>query len=45
MGWWCGGRFGFRLDYFEWARLAELLAFAVLVEDFQVDDNEDTAKI
>jgi hypothetical protein len=45
LGWWGGGRFGVRLDYFEWARLAELLAFAVLVEDFQIDDNEDTADI
>ena len=45
LGWWCGGRFGVRLDYFEWARLAELLAFAVLVEDFQIDDNEDTAEV
>jgi hypothetical protein len=43
LGWWGGGRFGIRLDYFEWARLAELLAFAVLVEDFQIDDNENTA--
>lgn len=41
---WSGGRFGVRLDYFEWARLAELFAFAVLVEDFQVDDNENTTK-
>jgi hypothetical protein len=45
LGWWSGGGFGVRLDYFERARLAELLAFAILVEDFQVDDNEDTAEM
>lgn len=39
-----GGRLGIRLDYFEWARLAELFAFTVLVEDFQIDDNEDTTE-
>ena len=39
-----GGRFGFRFDDFEWARLAELFAFTVLVEDFQIDDNEDTTE-
>jgi hypothetical protein len=44
LGWWSGGGFGVRLDYFKRARLAELLAFAVLVENFQVDDNENTAE-
>lgn len=41
---WCRGcwGFGFGLDYFERARLTKLFAFAVLVEDFQIDDNEDT---
>jgi len=41
---WSGGRLRVRLDYFEWARLAKLFAFTVLVEDFQIDDNEDTTK-
>ena len=44
-GWgWSGGRFGLRLDYFEWTRLSKLLAFAVFVEDFQVDDNKDAVE-
>jgi hypothetical protein len=42
--WWGGGGFGFRLDYFERARLAELFAFTILVENFQIDDNENTAE-
>jgi hypothetical protein len=43
---WCRGccRFGFGLDHFERARLTKLFAFAVLVEDFQIDDNEDTVR-
>jgi hypothetical protein len=45
LGWWSGGGFRVRLDYFERARLAELLAFAILVEDFQVDDNEDAGEM